>query len=127
MTPHLHAILDELTRERDVRRNYYPKKAAEQPEKRDQLARQFERLVAARQWLEGKTGLEITVADALKELRRELRMREEFYPKWVESNRMATADAHRWLALWRQAIDELTGLLPVSKPAASAAQTSLFA
>lgn len=127
MTPHLHAIITELNREKEVRRSYYPKKVAEQPEKREQLARQFERLVAARQYLEGKTGLDISVADALKELRRELKMREEFYPKWVAARRISPEDSMRWLALWRQAIDELTALLPPPKTAAPAAQTSLFA
>lgn len=49
---------------------------------------------------------EITTADKIKSLRREIAMRKNVYPKWIESGRMTKEAADREIAVMQAIHDD---------------------
>lgn len=52
----------------------------------------------------------VTIAEQIAEVRRELALRKNVYPKWVASGRMKQAEADRSLERMQAVHDTLTGL-----------------
>jgi hypothetical protein len=50
--------------------------------------------------------MDISKADIVKELRRELKMREGIYPKWIKSGRISYQDAHHRTEAIRAALTD---------------------
>lgn len=48
-----------------------------------------------------------TMAELAREARRELALRNRFYPRWVVAGRMKGADADRWIALMEAIAEKL--------------------
>jgi len=55
---------------------------------------------------------EITLAEQIAAVRREIAMRERVYPKWVASGRMTQVKAEHEIAAMRAVLDTLLSLRP---------------
>jgi len=64
--------------------------------------------------------LKPSLQDQIKEVKRELRMREYAYPKWVASRKLKPEDADRRIDLMKAVLETLEGLKKKSQ------QTNLF-
>ncbi len=51
----------------------------------------------------------VTMQDAIKEIRREIQMRERLYPGWITSGKLSKAVAERQLARMKFALEVLEG------------------
>jgi hypothetical protein len=131
--PTLYAACAEIERELAARKNVYPRLIAERKLDRDQANAQFLRLEAALFFLGQASAMtvkirsvSITLAEAVAEIERELKMRARFYPGFVKNRLISVEDARKRNVLLYDALDDLRPRLP--KPAAElAAQTELFA
>ena len=53
--------------------------------------------------------MKVTLQDAVKEIRREIQLRERLYPQWVASGKLNKATAERQLARMKYALELLEG------------------
>ncbi|MCO6476809.1 MAG: hypothetical protein J5I94_09335 [Phaeodactylibacter sp.] len=53
--------------------------------------------------------MKVTLQDAIKEVQREIRMRERLYPGWITSGKLSKAAAERQLARMKYALELLKG------------------
>ena len=53
--------------------------------------------------------MKVTLQDAIKEIRREVKMRECLYPKWIASGKLNKAAAERQLARMKYVLELLEG------------------
>ena len=53
--------------------------------------------------------MKVTLQDAVKEIRREVKLRERLYPQWVASGKLNKATAERQLARLKFALELLEG------------------
>ena len=53
--------------------------------------------------------MKVTLQDAIKEVQREIRMRERLYPGWITSGKLSKAAAERQLARMKYALELLEG------------------
>lgn len=57
--------------------------------------------------------MSFTIDDKIKCLRREIALRKNVYPKWVDSGRMKKEDAEREIAVMQAIHDDLMALAPL--------------
>ena len=53
--------------------------------------------------------MKVTLQDAIKEVRREVKLRERLYPQWVASGKLNKAAAERQLARMKYVLELLEG------------------
>ncbi len=53
--------------------------------------------------------MKVTLQDAIKEIRREILMRERLYPGWITSGKLSKAAAERQLARMKYTLELLEG------------------
>lgn len=58
----------------------------------------------------------VAIEDQIAEIKREIRMREGVYPKWVQSGRMKQADSDRQIARMRAVLETLEAVKAGREP-----------